>query len=77
MQRSARKVVEENARLKALLRHLRVEEHVIESWRTGEREEIAVRSRGCGRRGVEINEAVSVAINAPEQKPDICSNMVA
>jgi hypothetical protein len=32
VQLSARKVVEENARLKALLRHVGVEDHVIETW---------------------------------------------
>jgi hypothetical protein len=32
VQLSARKVVKDNARLKALLRHVGVEDHVIESW---------------------------------------------
>jgi hypothetical protein len=33
VQLSARKVVEDNARLKALLRHVGVEDHVIETWK--------------------------------------------
>lgn len=33
VQLSARKVVEENARLKALLRHVGVEDHMIETWK--------------------------------------------
>lgn len=36
VQVSARRVVEDNARLKALLRCVGVEDHVIENWRPGE-----------------------------------------
>ena len=35
VQQSARKVVEDNVRLKALLRHLGINDHVIETWTPG------------------------------------------
>jgi hypothetical protein len=47
VQLSARKVVEDNARLKALLRHVGVEDHVIETWAPSQTEKLPAVSR-CG-----------------------------
>jgi hypothetical protein len=40
VQLSARKVVEDNERLKALLRHVGVEDHLIETWTPGQTEKL-------------------------------------
>lgn len=53
VQMSARKVVEDNARLKALLRHVGVEDHVIETWTPFDKEKL------CGRSTTSVNKALT------------------
>jgi hypothetical protein len=50
VQLSARKVVEENARLKALLRHVGVEDHVIETWKPDSTDQSPRALSGCDKK---------------------------
>ena len=50
VQLSARKVVEENARLKGLLRHVGVEDHVIETWKPDSPDQSPRALSGCDKK---------------------------
>lgn len=47
VQLSARKVVKDNARLKALLQHVGVPDHVIETWKPDAAEQSPEKLLGC------------------------------